>query len=784
MMAGVSIRVRGLVQGVGFRPTVWRLARECGLAGEVLNDGEGVLIRAWGTAEARGAFLARLRAEAPPLSRIDAVECTALDGAAPEGGFCIVHSEASPVATGIVPDAATCPACLAEVFDTGDRRHRYAFTNCTHCGPRLSIIRALPYDRAQTSMAVFPMCEPCAAEYGDPANRRFHAQPNACPECGPQVWLEGWRTSDRVSGNSATYTADDPITLAAHLIQSGAIVAIKGIGGFHLACDATNATAVETLRARKRRYGKPLALMARDAAMIRRYARLDAAEEALLHNRAAPIVLLARSLEAEPLAPVLAPGQTTLGFMLPYTPLHHLLMAACSRPIVLTSGNLSDEPQCIDNDDARARLAAIADCALVHDRDIVNRLDDSVIRTAAGAPRMIRRARGYAPTPLRLPPGFERAELVLAMGAALKSTFCMLRGGEAVVSQHIGDLDDAATHADYRKALALYRDLYQFAPARVAVDLHPDYPSTRWGETLAEAENMPLTRVQHHHAHVAACLAEYGHAVDAGPVLGIVLDGLGYGDDGTIWGGEFLRADYTGYRRLAHFASVPMLGGDMATREPWRNAYAHIVRAIGWAEARAAWPHLPMMEFMATKPLSVLDAMTTRRLNAPEASSAGRLFDAVAATVGICRERANYEGQAAIELEALASEAMDDPRARPYAFDLLEGTPMQLSFAPLWRALLGDIAESLPVPIIAARFHMGLAEAVAGLVQRLVQAENLNTIVLTGGVFQNRLLLEAVSAALTQAGLRVLIPAELPANDGGIALGQAVIAAASALRRP
>lgn len=771
---GVAIRVRGLVQGVGFRPTVWRLARECGLTGEVLNDGEGVLIRAWGPEVARAAFVARLRGEAPPLARIDAIEFAVLDGAAPGEGFHIVHSEASAVATGIVPDAATCPACLRDVFNSADRRHRYAFTNCTHCGPRLSIIRAIPYDRANTSMVAFPMCPACAGEYADPADRRFHAQPNACPVCGPKVWLEDWR--------GAGVADADPIAQAARLIEAGAIVAIKGIGGFHLACDATNAAAVETLRARKRRYGKPLALMARDATMIRRYACLSPAEEALLAASPAPIVLLACAEGAEPLAPALAPGQITLGFMLPYTPLHHLLMAELKRPIVLTSGNLSDEPQCIDNDDARARLAAIADHALMHDRDIVNRLDDLVVRVAAGASRVIRRARGYAPAPLRLPPGFEDAAPVLAMGAALKSTFCMLRGGEAVVSQHIGDLDDAATHADYRKALALYRDLYQFSPARVAVDLHPDYPSTRWGEALAEGEGGALSRVQHHHAHVAACLAEHGHALGTGPVLGVVLDGLGFGDDGTIWGGEFLLADYRGYRRLGHFAPVPMLGGDMATREPWRNAYAHIVRALGWAEAEAAWPNLPLMAFLRGKSLGVLDQMMARGLNAPEASSAGRLFDAVAAAAGVCRERASYEGQAAIELEALAAGAMDASEAVPYPFDIVEGAVLRLGFTSLWRALLTDIAAGVAVSVIAARFHKGLAAAVADMALRLAQSGT--AIVLTGGVFQNRLLLEGVSAALERAGLHVLAPAQLPANDGGIALGQAVIAAASALRVP
>ncbi len=771
---GVAIRVRGLVQGVGFRPAVWLLARSCGLTGEAWNDGEGVLIRAFGPPRAIREFLDRLPREAPPLARIDAIEHSPLPGPAP-AHFSIVESNNSAVSTGFVPDAATCPDCLAEMLDVADRRHGYAFTNCAHCGPRLSIIRALPYDRAQTSMAAFPMCPACEAEYHNPANRRFHAQPNACPECGPRLWVEE---------NSPPPAPGDveAIARAAQLISSGAIVAIKGIGGFHLACDAANAATVKRLRQRKHRYGKPLALMALDAAMVRRYARVSPREEALLRNRAAPIVVLDRLSDGPALAPELAPGQTSLGFMVPYTPLHHLLMRAVGRPIVLTSGNRSEEPQCIANDDARERLGSIVDAWLMHDRDIVNRLDDSVLRVAAGAPRMLRRARGFAPASLRLPRGFKTAAPVLAMGGALKSTFCLLRNGEAIISQHIGDLDDSATHADYRKALALYRDLFQFAPATVAVDLHPDYPSTVWGEALAEAEGLPLLRVQHHHAHVAAAMAEHRWPLDAGPVLGLVLDGMGLGDDGTIWGGEFLSADYRGYRRLAHFAPVPMLGGDAAAREPWRNAYAHLSRAIGWDALTTDFANVPIVRYLGGKPLGVLDTMMVRQLNAPLASSAGRLFDAVAAAVGVCRDRVSYEGQAAIELEALASEAMDDADAFPYPFVVEEGLVPLLGYAPLWWAVLNDLAGGVAPALIAARFHKGLAAAITRLTIRLAKAEGLHTVALTGGVFQNRLLLETVDAALARAGLHLLIPSDIPANDGGIALGQAVIAAAQAGR--
>lgn len=786
---GEAIRVRGLVQGVGFRPAVWHIARECGLTGEVLNDGDGVLIRAFAPTTALDTFAARLLAEAPPLARIDSLERTPLVldvGEEQPTDFCITKSAATPANTGIVPDAAICPACLAEVMDRANRRYRYPFTNCTHCGPRLSIIRALPYDRPQTSMAAFPMCPDCQAEYDTPADRRFHAQPNACPECGPHVWLEDANGFPVPLG-----PAPDAIARAAELIAGGAIVAVKGVGGFHLACDAGNAEAVRQLRVRKHRDHKPLALMARDTSMVRRYVSVDDAEAALLEHRAAPIVLLRhmqsasqREALADELAPDIAPGQNTLGFMLPYTPLHHLLMRALSRPIVLTSGNLSEEPQCTANGDARARLAGIADFWLLHDRDIVNRLDDSVARVAWGGLRIIRRARGFAPEPLRLPTGFEDAPPVLAMGGALKTAFCLLRSGEAVLSQHIGDLDNPATLADYRAMLGLYRQLYAFTPQAVAVDLHPDYPSTTEGERLAnEAGGLPVIRTQHHHAHIAACMAECGVSPDTNAVLGVALDGLGLGDDGTIWGGEFLAATYADYRRLAHFAPVPMLGGDAATREPWRNAYAHIARALGWEAAADEFSRVPFIEFMRGKQLGILDTMMRQGLNAPEASSAGRLFDAVAAVIGISRERVSYEGQAAIELEALATTAMamDSADATPYSFSeesAPKGSPLILGFAQMWRAVLADIAEGAAPALIAARFHKGLAAAVAQLATRLATQEQLETVVLTGGAFQNRLMLEGVASALDSAGLRVLTPQSIPTNDGGLALGQAVIAAA------
>jgi len=765
-----SLRVTGIVQGVGFRPTVWRLARECGITGEVWNDAQGVMIHGWGSAGALDEFARRLRSQPPPLARIESIERSLLEDAGPAPAeFRIVESREGEVRTGVAADAATCSGCLAEILDPTNRRYRYPFTNCTHCGPRLSIVRAIPYDRAHTSMASFPMCARCRAEYENPADRRFHAQPNACAECGPRVWLEN-SDGERVGADEN----GDAIDAAARLIIDGAIVAIKGIGGFHLACDAGNENAVDELRRRKVRYHKALALMARDTDMVRRFAQPDAAEIALLRDKAAPIVVL--DAGGEPLAPGIAPRQHTLGFMLPYTPLHHLLLRDMPRPIVLTSGNRSDEPQATGNAEARRRLGRIADYYLLHDRDIVNRLDDSVLRIADGRPRFLRRARGYAPQPILLPDGFADAGNVLAMGGELKNTFCLSKNGRAVLSQHIGDLEDAVTYRDYRHALELYRNLFDHEPDCIAVDKHPQYFSTRFGYELARAHGTAIVEVQHHHAHVASCMAEQGLPIDTKPVLGIVLDGLGYGDDSSFWGGEFLLADYAGFRRLARFAPVPMIGGNQAMREPWRNTWAHLECAFGWEEVRARYGRLDIVRFLETRPLEGLKTMVGKGINSPPASSCGRLFDAVAAALGVCRERVSHEGQAAIELESLAAREFEREAARGYPFDWEPGDVGTLAWRPLWAVLLQDMADDVAPATIAARFHQGLAGAAADTACRLCSDNGLDTVVLGGGVFQNRLLLEGVGALLRSNGLRVLSPLNLPANDGGISLGQAAIA--------
>ena len=767
-----AIRVRGIVQGVGFRPAVWCHAREEHICGRVWNDSEGVLIHAWGSKEQLDRFVHRISSNPPPLAVIDVMEREPLDDPRIPQEFTIVASEAGDTRTGVAADAATCPVCLQEVIDPVNRRYRYPFTNCTHCGPRLSIVRAVPYDRANTSMDVFTQCPRCQAEYDNPADRRFHAQPNACPECGPTLWLE-----ERGGGRVEPEEGTDAIDVACKLIEHGHIVAIKGIGGIHLACDAGNEQAVDTLRQRKQRYHKAFALMARDCAMIGEYAVISKQEQALLERVAAPIVILRQ--QGTRLATGIAPGQNTLGFMLPYTPLHHLMMAQMQRPIVLTSGNHSDEPQCIDNDDARERLSQIADYWLLHDRDIINRLDDSVARVVDNRPVTLRRARGFAPESMPLPAGFEVALPMLAMGAELKNSFCLLKQGRAVLSQHMGDLEDAATFADYRHNLSLYRQLFDLSPEVIVVDRHPDYLSTQLGRAMAAEEGTRLIEVQHHHAHIAACMVEKGMPLDCAPVLGVALDGLGFGDDGTLWGGEFLLADYRGCERLAHFAPIAMPGGTQAIREPWRNAYAHLIKAIGWERLERDFASLEIVRFLQQKPLSNLKLMVERGLNTPDASSCGRLFDAAAAVIGICRESVSFEGQAAIEMEAMAEPRFQEEASNGYPCKIeMGGETSLISWEPLWEALLTDLEQGFDTAIVAARFHHGIANAVVDSCQLINANNGVKEVVLSGGVFQNRLLLERVAESLRQAGLTVHYPEKIPANDGGVSLGQAAIAAA------
>jgi hydrogenase maturation protein HypF len=782
----VEIRVRGRVQGVGFRPTVWRLACELGLSGEVLNDGEGVLIRAAGDGDAIDTLVACLRDDPPPLARIAAIETQPAAFDVP-AGFRIVESGAGQAATEIAPDAAICPACAAEIFDPYERRFRYPFATCTHCGPRLSITTAIPYDRARTTMAIFPLCPGCGAEYRDPADRRFHAETTACHVCGPMARLV------RLDGRTVSFESFsmlDDADAVATLLQRGHIVAIKGIGGYQLACDATNEDALVRLRVAKRRDTKPFALMARDLDVIHRYCAPGDTETALLQSPAAPIALL-RATGPETLPEAVVPGLKTLGFMLPTTPLHLLVLRRMSRPVVMTSGNLTDEPQIIDDAEALTRLSSVAEFALTHNRPIAMRVDDSLARIIDGSPRVLRRGRGYAPAAITLPTGFENAPDLIAMGGELKNAFCLLSGGKAVLSPYIGDLDDVATYDDYRRAVGRFAALFNHRPRAVAVDKHPEYIASKLGRTRATDEGLDLVEVQHHHAHVAACLTENGRSLDAPAVLGIVCDGLGWGEDGTIWGGEFLLADYRDARRLGCFKPVAMLGGDAASREPWRNLYAHLMAEMGWAEFRMNFAELDLFRDLAARPRATLDAMLTSGTNAPKASSCGRLFDAVAAALGLCCERQGHEGEAASRLEALVCEETlrdeDDALAYPFTIPNLAGSGLPyIEPVAMWRALLGDLILDTPAPVIAARFHKGLAKALVMMTVKLSGAEDasdrrFDTVALSGGCFQNKVLFEETASRLRASGLAVLAHSQVPMNDGGLALGQAAIAAARLL---
>lgn len=780
----VEIRVRGTVQGVGFRPTVWRLACDEGLVGEVLNDSFGVLIRTTGNSGAISQFLTRLRSEAPPLSRIENIETQALSLRDFEE-FRIAESVAGENYTRVTPDAAVCAACRAEVLDPKERRYGYPFANCTHCGPRFSIVKEVPYDRLNTTMADFPMCASCKREYLQPADRRFHAQPIACPACGPSIWLERFDAGAASAHAKATEALDSAVAL----LKNGAVVAVRGLGGFHLACDATNPEAVRRLRRRKHRYGKPFALMAGGLDLIRRYCSLTPAEADLLQSPEAPIVLL-RADGPEELPEGIAPGLNTVGFMLPYTPLHLLITRQLDGPLVMTSGNVSDEPQVTDLDAARSGLRGIADAMLMHDREIANRIDDSVVRIVAGRPSVMRRARGYAPSAVPLPPGFAAAPDLLAFGGELKAAFCVLKDGAAILSQHQGDLEDVSTFEDYQKNLHLYSKIYDHRPRLLVADMHPEYLSAKLARQRASTCDVPLVEVQHHHAHVAGCMAENGVPLNAPPVLGVALDGLGYGDDGTIWGGEFLLADYHGYRRVAAFKPVAMVGGVQAIREPWRNTYAHLVAGPGWAQFVERFSGLELYRYLSTKPLATINRMLETGLNVPPASSCGRLFDAVAAAVGLCADRALFEGQGAMELEALAG-PRPPATEPPYGFNIngqAAGGLLYLDPLPMWEGLLEDLGRATPVARIASRFHYGLAGAIRDMVARIrgtvAAGAPPDTIALSGGCFQNKVLLEEVVRLLEADGLSCLTHTKVPTNDGGLALGQAAIAAARHIGHP
>jgi hydrogenase maturation protein HypF len=769
------IVVQGIVQGVGFRPFVYKQALRCELGGFVLNDSAGVTIEIEGEPAALAAFEQALREQAPPLARIDSVAAEALPSCG-ETAFLIRHSRSSAERrTLVAPDTTTCDDCLRELFDPADRRYGYPFINCTNCGPRFTIIQDVPYDRDKTTMRVFPMCSACQAEYDDPLDRRFHAQPNACPVCGPSVVFEQWlpNQAERRATNAEHPAFVEPISAAARQLADGAILAIKGLGGYHLACDALNVAAVDRLRRRKHREAKPFALLAPDLATIRQLCLVSDAEAALLGSRPRPIVLLRQRADCLA-APGVAPLYTTLGIMLPYTPLHHALLRAFaaivgSRPavLVMTSGNLSDEPIAYRDADARERLRPIAEGALLHNRAIHMRCDDSVARIAAGSVQLLRRSRGYAPEPIPLP--FECPVPILACGGHLKNTFCLGKGRQAFVSHHIGDLENVETLTSFREGIAHFQRLFDIEPAAVAYDLHPEYLATKEAFELGLPQ---MIGVQHHHAHIAGVLAEHGLA---GPLIGIAADGTGYGSDGAIWGCEVLVADMRGFERLAHLAYVPLPGGEQAVRQPWRMAAVYLAQAYG-ADfldldipfVRGAGLIVPPLR-RRWRPLA---QMIERDLNCPRASSLGRLFDAVAGLLELCDEIV-YEGQAAIELELLA-----EPSEEGYPFAISAGQPALLDVNPLIRAIVEDLRRDVPRPLIAGRFHRTIAELLAAACVRVRDQTGLRQVALSGGVFQNRLLLEQLVARLEELGFQVYLNRRVPANDGGLSLGQLAVAAA------
>ncbi|MFN8471186.1 MAG: carbamoyltransferase HypF [Anaerolineae bacterium] len=764
MRQRLRAEIQGAVQGVGFRPFVYRLASDLDLTGWVINDTGGVVIEVEGSDAQLAQFAESLTSDKPPRAVIQTVDLVWLD---PVGyvGFEIRHSDDQGAKTvNILPDIATCPECLADIQDAANRRFHYPFTNCTNCGPRFTIIEALPYDRPNTTMRVFEMCPACAAEYADPLNRRFHAQPNACPNCGPCVAL--LVPEDDAGRWASASSAVDAIRGAAAALRRGQIVAAKGLGGFHLMVDARNSDAVARLRERKPRRDKPFALMVRDLQQAYELCDVSPEAEALLSSPEAPIVLLpARGDTA--VAPNVAPETAMLGIMLPYTPLHHLLLRETGFPIVATSGNLTDEPICIDNDDAIARLGHIADAFLVHDRPIARHVDDSVAWLPDGAPRLLRRARGYAPLPVLLP---QPVPTVLAVGAHLKNTVALSIGRQSFVSQHIGDLETLEALNAFERVIADFLRLYEVEPTAIAHDMHPDYISTQWAQRITaegpRALGVKRVAVQHHHAHLVACLADAGIE---GPALGVTWDGAGYGPDGVIWGGEFLLGDASAYRRVAHLRPFRLPGGDAAVRQPRRVALALLWETYGDVALE-----LDLSLGLSRTPAEhrVLNDMLRRGVSSPLTTSAGRLFDGVAALVGLHRE-VTFEGQAAMALENLADQSVRDA----YHIDFVtpgDDAPIILDWRPMIEAIVADVRTGTSPSVIAARFHNSL---VAGAV-RVASLIGAPRVALTGGCFQNRLLVQRMAQALAHQGMTVVQHRQVPPNDGGISLGQVAIAAA------
>jgi len=744
-----QIIVRGTVQGVGFRPFVYSNASRRALNGRVLNNAAGVLIDLEGEPADIEHFVRELELNPPPLSEIESIERVENLLPADYQDFRILESLADgQKLVPIAADVATCSDCLTELFDQTNRRYRYPFINCTNCGPRFTITKDIPYDRVNTTMAAFEMCAACRDEYENPLDRRFHAEPTACEVCGPRL---------RLVDSSGSGVNGDPLSVAMNLLQQGSIVAIKGIGGFHLACDGLSEKAVTNLRSRKFREDKPFALMARSVEIIREYCRVLDHEASLLESQMRPIVLLERRC-GNIVPRAVSPGLNTLGFVLPYTPLHHLLFESFDRPLVMTSGNISDEPICFTDSEAGERLQKIADYFLVHDRPIHIRTDDSVVRSFQGRSMVLRRSRGFAPAPVRT--AFEFKTPILSCGAELKNTFCLARGHNAFVSHHIGDLENLETLRSFTEGIEHYQRLFDIDPQVVAYDLHPEYLSSKFA---LELDSIPTKiAVQHHHAHIASCMVD--NQIE-GEVIGVAFDGLGFGIDGKLWGGEFFVADFCCAERIAHLANVPLPGGAKAIREPWRLAAVYFHRTFGDDFINLK---LPFTANLDRDRWATLRSMMARKINSPGTSSMGRLFDAVAGLLTL-RRSINYEGQAAIELEAIA----DRVASKSYQFQL-DGS--EIVAEGVVREAVEDLLNEVPVGQISARFHMGVAQLISDLADKVRTERHLNRVVLSGGVFQNMLLLEQVGELLSKRGFEVFTHSRVPANDGGISLGQAAIA--------
>ncbi len=756
----MRIEVNGIVQGVGFRPFVYRLAHKYNLSGWVQNTSGNVAIEVQGKQADLDSFITSLQNEAPAVSRIQGIKIQEIP-VNDDDSFIILDSKAKegeyqPVSA----DIATCNNCLNEIFDKDNRRYLYPFTNCTNCGPRFTIIKDIPYDRPLTTMLPFKMCRDCQAEYDNPLDRRFHAQPNACPVCGPQLLL--------TNNNGTAIESNDVLKETAVLLTQGKIIAIKGLGGFQLTCDATNNNIVKLLRQRKKRPGKPFALMMSSIEEISKHCIVSDKEAELLLSAQAPIVLLKIRKDSSTIAMDVAENNKYMGVMLPPTPLHHILLRYMKRPLIMTSGNLSEEPICKDNDEALTRLAGIADFFILHNRGIHSRYDDSVYIVEKNEERAVRRARGYAPSPVIMP---FQVRQILACGAEEKNTFCLTRDNNVFLSQHIGDMDNAETLEHFENTIGLYKHLFRICPEVIAYDLHPEYRASKYALRYASENNLETVGVQHHHAHIASCMAENNIQT---PVIGVSFDGTGYGTDGNLWGGEFMLCDYNGFERLAHLEYIPMAGGSAAIRKPYRMALGYIYTLLG---TQTKLEKLPILGKISQVELNTIKKQLELKLNCPLTSSAGRIFDAVSAIIGICGEAA-YEAQAAIELEMSAPDDINDiinQGAYPYVIDKENGI-FVIRLAKLIKAIIGDVGNKTAIPVISARFHNTIAAIIIETSKLISKQTGIKTVALSGGVFQNRILLNLVITGLEKEGFNVLSHKIVPCNDGGLALGQAVIA--------